>query len=102
MSSNMEVTLVPTNYPGVAPAMPTTLNRTTTSSQSTVKRLHRLLDSKTVPGGLKNVRVGSSPCRQCAKETAVKPKACAIFACSLARLVTSETGALFLELPDRD
>ena len=94
----MEVTLVPTNSPGVVPAIPTKLNRTTAPSQSAVKRLHRLLDSETVPGGLTNVRVGSS---QCAKETAVDPSRCVMLACSLARLVsTSETGALFLELPD--
>jgi hypothetical protein len=99
MSSDMEVTF-PTNSPGVVPAIPTKLNRTRAPSKSAVKRLHRLLDSETVPGGLTNVRVGSSPCSQCAKETAVNPGTCAIFACSLARLVTSETGALFLELPD--
>jgi len=101
MSSDMEVAIVPTNSPEVVPPIPTKLsNRTTAPSQSAVKRLHGLLDSERVPGGLTNVRVGSSPCRQCAKETAGDTSECAILACSLARLVTSETGALFLELPD--
>jgi hypothetical protein len=99
MSSDMEVTLGPTNSPRVVRAIPTKMNRTTAPSQSRVEKLHRLLNPDTVPGGLTNVRDGSSPCRQCDKQTVDNPSTCAMLACSLARLVTSEAGAL-LQLPD--